>query len=194
MFYTVIDVETTGTDPLLHEICEITLILIDKNFNELGRFTSTIRPEHFNRIDPEALKVNKFTVEELQTFPSLVQVRGALLSWKRQAIGEDTEENRFITIGHNVGFDLEFMRQFLQYRFDSWFTHRKVDTKVLWDTFKLFGSINPNMSGALDKITKRLGIPHNAHKSYDDCIATIALLKWFKSNLSLDVKDLIKNQ
>ena len=189
MEYVVIDLETTGLDPTHHEICEMSFIVIDEELKEVAKFTSTMMPEHFSRIDPKALRVNGFTEKELKTHPSIVQVRGAFLRWKQEVMGDDL----IIPIGHNIGFDLEFLRVFLQYQYEDIFHYRKCDTKVMIDNLKLINIITNESPSGLNYWADKLNIPYTPHKAYEDCMAVIGLLKWFKKSISLNLDNILED-
>lgn len=189
MQYAIIDLETTGLDPLRHEICEISIVLINEDLMEVNKFTSKIKPDHMNRIDEEALEVNKFTLDELETFPSSVRVRGLLNTWKEDVLGDQ----EIIPIGHNVMFDLSFLREYLQDTYKQWFNYRKVDTKGLFDTLKLLGEFPKDESTSLSELSERMCIPHKPHNAYEDCMAVLSLLRRLRGNLSINLDNIFED-
>ena len=189
MKYAIIDLETTGLKPDYHEIIEISIIIIDEFLQEKNRFITTMKPNHFTRIDPKALEINKVDIQDMLSFPTDTQVRGKFLTWKQEILGDE----KLIPIGHNITFDLMFLKNFLRYHFDELFHYKKIDTKILIDSLKLLKMFPDNISSSLPELTKALQIKHDAHKAYGDCKAVIKVLNWFKNNLTLHLDDILKD-
>lgn len=59
------DIETTGLNPLIHEIIEIGCVILDPQTGEfLHEFEIKIRPERIHDAHPKALEVNGYKQEE----------------------------------------------------------------------------------------------------------------------------------
>jgi DNA polymerase III epsilon subunit-like protein len=69
-----IDLETTGMDPLKHEIIEIGCLLAkldDKGqYVELESFELKVKPEHIETAEQEALRVNGYDEDHIFRSPS----------------------------------------------------------------------------------------------------------------------------
>ncbi len=94
------DIETTGLDPLAHEIIEIGCIIFDnKTFEVHGRLNFRIKPEHIENAAPKALEVNGYNKEEWEDGMTLFQ-----------ALNFYAEATKGCTfMAHNVTFDWSFM-------------------------------------------------------------------------------------
>lgn len=116
-----VDVETTGLNPAIHEVIEISIIKVCPQKGETT-FTSKISPVYIEHAEPRALEINGYTAKEWRSAPTaeIVFARVAdLLSG-------------CILVGHNVRFDEEFIseschRLGLRCRYDR----RMIDTVTL---------------------------------------------------------------
>ena len=94
-----VDTETTGLDPAIHEILEFSV-----EFEDGTQETFKIAPQHIETADARALEINGYTPEEW--VGALDPHAAAELILK--LIGEA------ILIGHNIGFDVSFLRALLR--------------------------------------------------------------------------------
>ncbi len=95
------DVETTGRDPLVHEIIEIGLVVADqRTLAVIDELEVKVRPTHIDLAEPRALEVNGYRPEDWTGAVSL-----------REAIAAYAEKTReAILIAHNATFDWDFVR------------------------------------------------------------------------------------
>jgi len=111
----VLDVETTGSDPQLHEVVEIGAVLLEADSLEpVQQFRSFVRPEQFQNADPRALSIHGLSAEKLKTAPSAQEVVSRFVD----EFGLD-----YIFCGWNIAFDTQFLRSLF----------RKVEKKALFD-------------------------------------------------------------
>lgn len=114
----VFDVETTGKDPEVNEIIEISFVrLFIHSMNNISKDQKTwfIRPKNINHIDDEALAVNGHKKEDLlhktqygkETYRDLEEVLPEIELW----VAEDNVSiNDRILAGHNIKkFDIPFL-------------------------------------------------------------------------------------
>lgn len=168
-----IDVETTGLLEGVHEIVEFTVLLHDKDFNPLDRFTSRMRPMRPELADREALQVNGLDLKELMGEPTPPQVRNAFFQWCDEVVFE----RKIFPLGHNYnGFDKQFLKNFLGEHYESYFFYKGRDSFTLAQ-----GLIDANLmsvkSTSLGNLCKFFKIDHVAHTSYGDTKATLTLYK-----------------
>ncbi|MCL5667371.1 MAG: 3'-5' exonuclease [Patescibacteria group bacterium] len=72
-----VDLEMTGLDASRHEIIQMAALLLDKKtLEEKEAFNSYIKPRHWKRRDPQSMKVNRITWEQLKNAPSLQKAIG----------------------------------------------------------------------------------------------------------------------
>jgi DNA polymerase-3 subunit epsilon len=94
-----IDTETTGLDPSRHEVIDFAAVIRSAD-GSTERVSFKIRPEHLERADPKALEVNGYTPEGWAG--AISQEEGA-----RRMLDA---LNGCVIVGHNVGFDLDFIK------------------------------------------------------------------------------------
>lgn len=95
-----VDLETTGLDPLKHEIIELGFVIFDdKTFKVYGQFNLKIIPEHIERASKKALEVNGYDPKDWDDAIPLHQA----LTFFAQATDKAT------LVAHNVAFDWSFL-------------------------------------------------------------------------------------
>src|SRR3989344_2751950 len=94
-----IDIETTGSNLIKHEIIEIGCVLTTSTFEVIEEYEIKIKPEHIADADPVALKVNHYNP----------------LRWKDARNLKDgmkifaKKVKNCIMVGQNVAFDSAFL-------------------------------------------------------------------------------------
>lgn len=146
-----IDVETTGTDPTVHEIIEYAIIL-EWPDGTYAEFTNKVLPQHIDKADPKALKINGYTEEAWQD--ALTPVEAA---WDIARHLKGTA-----VIGHNVHFDLDFLMALMKKeKLSPHFGVPAVDTMTLaWEHLGSAGL----QSLSLKSVCKFLGIEPEPEK------------------------------
>lgn len=115
-----VDIETTHLNPALGEIIEISMIRCQDG-QEL-RYTTKIKPERIHHADPGALKINGYNPEEWEDAPEARYVAQKISSFMMNAI----------PVGHNVSFDVEYLREFCHQQGVPYLASRKkIDTVSL---------------------------------------------------------------
>ena len=78
------DVETTGLRPEVHSVVEVGAVALSGNGDLISQFSSLAYPgeEALRDADPEALRVNGITLEEIREAPPIGQVARALWEWR----------------------------------------------------------------------------------------------------------------
>jgi DNA polymerase-3 subunit epsilon len=96
-----IDLETSGTDPLMHAILEVAVVRVDpRTFELLDTYESKVRPPLDAVFDARAVAINGYTPEAWAGAPSALSVLPALA----------TRIEGCLVAGHNVQFDWAFLR------------------------------------------------------------------------------------
>ncbi|PXY40597.1 hypothetical protein DMB65_11860 [Flavobacterium cheongpyeongense] len=153
----VIDIETTGLDPLKNSIIEIGALDFSNPYN---RFYQKCRIFEGAEIDENALEVNGYNHVELSDI-NKQELRDLLLNfieWIKPI------KNKTLA-GQNVDFDIHFLKESLRRcGIDYVFGWRKIDLHTLVYCHHLKNGINPiikndfsNLNG--DKIMKYVGLP-----------------------------------
>jgi len=157
-----VDVETTGLDPVEHEILEIAIIR-ESPGGELSEWATKVKPVRLETAQPRALEINGFAKhpelwDDAPTFADIAdQVADRL--------------DGCVIVGHNVSFDHGFIKAALQ-RVGSKarLPYHKIDTVTL-----VFEHLVPRGCGSLslDRVREFLGWSledaHTALKDTHDC-------------------------
>lgn len=171
-----VDVETTGLSPDTHEVIEIGAIVCEgRNFSEIREYSAKIKPEHIERAEKEALKINGYSFEK----------------WKEAAPAKETfiefaniSPNAVIA-GWNVTFDWEFLEHtFSRHKIIHKFNYHKIDVPSIAYT-KLVKMENFE-SLSLRNVAPLFGIKlPTIHSALEDIRATYEI---FKRVLEKDTK------
>jgi len=114
----VFDFETGGLDPKFHEAISVA----GKAYNcrslepypieKGGEFYAVMKPLHFDRLQDEALKINRITREELEKAPDQAVVWNQFIEWVNRFNPKGTQFMAPIAAGKNIrSFDLLFAEQ-----------------------------------------------------------------------------------
>lgn len=175
----VCDVETTGLDPEVHEIIQLSAAEVVYNRDSNGfrekevsnKFCTYIRPVLVEVIDASAMEVNQIPVSKLLKAPSQLQVRGEFFAWWEEVFGGET----VTPLGHNFdGFDKRFLAKLMQSSYKRVFHYHSEDTQKV-ASFLVRSGLAPSQSISLANLTDVLEIPHLPHDAMGDCMATAEL-------------------
>ena len=161
-----VDVETTGLSPDKGaRVCEIAL-LRSEGEREVARFESLVHPQQ--PIPPEVIAVHGITdamVAEAPVFAALLPDISELLQGA-------------VVVGHNVHFDLRFLRH-------EWHVAgEELPERVAIDTLSLARTYFDFSRNGLGAIAAALGINHTAaHRAMGDVLATWNVLQHFVAKL-----------
>ncbi|MBT3622769.1 MAG: hypothetical protein HN738_17955 [Gammaproteobacteria bacterium] len=102
-----VDVETTGLVPGFHEMIDFGLIITDLEGRELDRLFLRIMPDHPERAQPGAVRVNGFSVELWQQrgFISTSEAVDEIAAFHRKIAGD----RNVLFVGYNAWFDISFV-------------------------------------------------------------------------------------
>lgn len=141
-----IDLETTGLEPSKAQIIEVAAVKFRKG-KEIAKFSSLVNPGR--KIPFIVTDITGISDEDVASAPTFEGIKKEL----EEFIGENP------IVGHNVAFDLNFLKanglQFSSSVFDTW--------KLATIAFTGFPSYS------LENIAPRLGLdPGSSHRAYDD--------------------------
>lgn len=174
-----IDVETTGLTPNYHEIVQLAAVPLTPNLDpipDISPFNMYARPWHPERASPEAMAVNRLTIEELMLKPNLSQVADCWDEWFRALdlpVGK-----RLVVLAQNAAFDTSMIRAWLgEPSFNRYFERRSRDPmiaaaylndKASWQARPLpFGNVG------LASLANKFGIDNSGHHdALNDCLVT----------------------
>jgi DNA polymerase III epsilon subunit-like protein len=180
----VIDVETSGLDPLINEILSICALPIDQDFKYNPHripFVMTFKPDNPELVDVKALKVNKLKMEDLMNHGT-DHKQGAkfFIEWLESLDVPLVrgERSRICPLGQNYFFDKMFIEPWLgEYDYTRLIDHRHRDTlqtaMFIHDQYYYQHNRKLFYNFKLVTLCKRYGVPYeNAHNATADCIAT----------------------
>ncbi|MAG27851.1 hypothetical protein CMI47_20180 [Candidatus Pacearchaeota archaeon] len=112
-----VDIETTGLDPLIHEMIEIAVIREDRE-----PWVTKIAPEKLYTASLKALEINHYSAEAWKDAPRMVRVISEI-----QTLLSDC-----VVVAHNAGFDSSFILKHLrEHRVVKGISHHWLDTATL---------------------------------------------------------------
>jgi len=162
-----IDIETTGLDPINHEIIEIGCVITTSNLEVIEEFEIKIKPEHIEKADPISMKINHYKPEEWKDAVSLKEGM-KIFSVKVK----DT-----IMVGQNVAFDVGFLENaFVRLSIKNPMHYHRLDTiSIAWAKFHNDTDFE---HFSLREMCQHFGIENkNSHTGLGDARATYELYK-----------------
>lgn len=186
-----VDIETTGTDPSLHEIIQIGIQPLNADFEphqEIQPFYSSARPLLPDNADPMAMRVHHLTLSELEVALHPDEVEDLLVEWFESL--ELPFERRLIPVAHNYPFEKSFLTKWLGVALhDQIFLGVSRDSQAaatyLNEKAALEGRDIPFQKVTLTYLTDYFSIPNtNPHDALNDAIAGARL---YRKLLEMDV-------
>lgn len=182
--FVLIDTETTGFDEKKHQILEIGILVI-KNMEVVAELEVKIKHKEYV-ITSGAMEANKINILE-HNKQAIEEKEAAELILKFLNDNKAEEEEGYIVIGQNIGFDIKFLeamflRCYLIKEYRKVISYRNLDLMQLALIKNLEGKIDLEKQD-LDHILSKLDIeiPANRHRALIDCKleyqAMIKLLK-----------------
>jgi DNA polymerase-3 subunit epsilon len=152
--FVVVDVETSGNKPLLHQIIEIGIVKLQHN-EITDQFHSFLNPGH--PIPPDITKITGITDQDVADAPTFDQIADKILPIL----------NSGVFVAHNVQFDYRFVQKSLYIAGHRWFAPKLC-------TVQLSRKVLPHLPRHnLDALAQyfHIKIPHR-HRALDDARAT----------------------
>jgi DNA polymerase-3 subunit epsilon len=174
-----LDTETTGLDPIKHDIVQVAGI-IEINGEVKEEFEFKVQPSTYASIDEAALRVHGFSLEQIKGFEPPRTVHQKLTEIFGKYVSKFNPSDKFTPAGHNAKFDVDFMRQFFlkcgdQY-FGSWCNYRTIDLLAVM-SFLSYAEAVSLENQKLETIAKYFGVEFKAHDALEDIRATREILK-----------------
>ena len=167
------DAETTGLDAKVNEITQFGgIITIDgKTVEEINIF---LRPTDFKHISQDALDITKKTVADLVGYPPAAEGYQKLLGILGKYVNKFDRKDKFVWVGQNARFDVDFVRALFERQgdkdFGSWFG-QPVDLISIARFCEMSGLIQLK-DCKLGTICSALNIEFNPHGAMEDIKAT----------------------
>ena len=168
----VIDCETSGLEPMRHQILTIGMVFADvtpKKLDVLDERHLFVKHDKY-RISKKAMEINKINLEkhhQVAVFPKVVCKK------IHSFIGTNSLFSTPI-LGHNVHFDIGFLNAlFNNTESDYPFCSIKEDTRYLWEDLKRKRIVNPFLNSKLGTLANHFNIDYgDAHDALVDCHIT----------------------
>lgn len=183
--YLFIDTETGGLTPQ-HSLLTLSCIGVDKDFDIIPRMVPAGDAKLYLKIKHDeyaltagALAVNKINIlEHNATGVALTEARKTLLAFLDEVV-RLSGRARLVPAGHNVGFDIQFVRANLltDAEWDKYFTYPAFDTAAIARFFTAAGRHDGGYS--LQRLRDKF-VPHMTHDLHDaeiDNLTTIELAR-----------------
>lgn len=175
-----IDTETGGVDPLVNSLLSVSFIIWDSG-KILDKVEIFIDDGELN-VTPEALIINGINLEEHKKKAFSIYATIKIMNTFFGDYFEEGERIKFV--GHNVSFDIAFLKHFLTKRggmsiseYFKRFSHRHIDTSSIMTYLYLNGKIEIEIDGS-DNAFKYFGIEvEGRHTAEGDNIATTKLFE-----------------
>lgn len=169
--FAVVDVETTGFSRRNDRIVEIAIIRINQMGEITRQYETLINPLR----DVGASGIHKITATDLIEAPTFQEVKSSILNMINNAV----------VVSHNKSFDLGFLQ--------SEFSRVGIDLSNLDGicTLRLSKVLFPELpSRKLEVLCDYLDVlVENAHRAYDDCLATALLFHKMSQTLIKDITE-----
>ncbi len=174
------DTETTGLDAFKNDIIQIAgIVEIDGEVKE--EFEFRCQPFSYENVDQKALDVHGMSLDEIRTYQKPEEMYQQLITVFGKYIDKFDKNDKFLSAGQNVEFDVKFLRQFFKKNGDnyygSWIGWHKLDLLPLATVLWYKGIINP-ANFKLETIAKEFGLTFKAHDALEDIKVTRQLIKY----------------
>lgn len=170
-----IDVETSGTNPFENEILSIALAPLNEEITPLDIY---IKHNHINWSEYAQLNFGRF---QEQWFERGISPKSACKQIE-DYLQENYKDQPIILVGHNVGFDISFLRKLAfsaGREMIRGISHRSIDTHSILYYLHLRG-LGPkeftNSDGAFQYFDIPI-VPNRRHTALGDAIATRDLFR-----------------
>jgi len=173
-----LDCETTGLNPIENDVISLAMI-IEINGEVKDKLYLKIKPVNPDKISDEALKINGFTREELQTFTEPKEAHKQIVTFFAKYVDKykkfKTMEDKLIPAGYNVLFDIQFLSEFFKKVGDNYFgafiDYHKLDVASLVLFLKMHKKINIKGYKLVD-VAEYLQATIQAHNAESDIEVT----------------------
>lgn len=169
-----VDAETGGLDPATASLLSVGLVIWEEGI--IKAQTEIFLKHEFMTISPEAIAVNKINLlEHLEKAIYPVDAAKAMLDFCSRHLSSPPP---WVIGGHNIYFDLGFLRPFLKsqnYEWHEYFSHRAVDTSSILRFLFLSGILEEEIVSS-NQAFEHFNIKvEGRHTALGDALATAEL-------------------
>jgi DNA polymerase-3 subunit epsilon len=174
-----LDTETTGLD---FKFCDIWQIgsIVEVDGEVVDRRNFFMAPQKTARIEAGALKLQNKTKTDLYALPDRLEQFKLLKKMLGTYVSPYDKDSKFLIVGYNVQFDIQFLRQFwLSFgdkHFNSYFLVPAMDVMGLAGLYSVKYGI-PFRNFKLQTVCDFFGVPIDAHDAMSDITATMTLYR-----------------
>lgn len=166
-----IDVETDGPIPGDYSMVSFGAVIVEPSLKKT--FFGQLRPIS-DKWEPEALKVNGLTREEMLTYPDPKSVLMAFVNWLK----ENNAGERIMFISDNNGFDYMFM---------TWYLHHFLGSSPFGHSSTNLGSLYKGLVKSMFLNFKHLRKTKHTHMPVDDATGNAEALMHMKNEMGLAI-------
>jgi DNA polymerase III alpha subunit (gram-positive type) len=207
--YICFDTETSGLDHTKYNLLTAHFIILNQDLEKIDSLDLKIKHPHYT-VHPKALEINKIDiVSHTRDNQSLfISDANKLLV---EFLNNNKQHYKFIPIGHNVNFDIQFIKSsglLSELDYFKYISHIPLDTLTIAGFLKLSGYLPPTQLLNLVSLCKYLHINYpgpannsahgaaniSAHNAEYDATMTVELLKVFKKFIDVDKTYLSSNK
>lgn len=182
-YYFFIDVETGGLS-LDCSLLTFDGTLLDADLNPVASIALKMKPDDgLYRIQAEAMKVNKIDLlsHDKGAIP-ISEARRQLQAWIDHWIplGAKNPEERVVTVGQNVWYDIEFIQSTLYPEWKKVFSRRVIDLQAISLLWKAAKIMPPKQRISLSEMVKYHNIDIDVEKMHASDVDVQASIEIFK--------------
>ncbi len=181
MKYFVYDCETGGRTTK-YSLLTMYGQILDDSFEPVDEIDIKISSPTYV-VEPEALAINQINLINLFK-------EGNDIATCRQKMStflvkhSNFRQEKITQVGHNIYFDMRFVKKNLLPNFDDFFSHHCLDTASTATLLKLMGKLPGDFKISLGNLAKHYQINHdNLHNAKNDVIVTISVLRCMMAQL-----------
>lgn len=184
-----IDLETNGLDSFQHSVLEIAICIVDlrslRTLHEYQTFVRISEREFSFASDPDALMINKITIDEIRSGKEIDDIKDDLVEL---FLSYEIEKSNSVFICQNPSFDRRFFDKIfpVELQKDIELPYHWLDlASMYWvkTCYPLMNSQETKISLSKDSIAKSLGIkpekkPHRAMNGVKHLIECYEKMLW----------------
>lgn len=169
------DTETTGLDPVKHDIIQIAG-MVEINGEVVEEFNIKCQPVNYDTVQQEALDVHGISIEQIRDYQTSVEGKKEFVSIMDKYINKYDKNDKFTPAGQNVQFDVNMLREWFikngeRYGSGSYHNYHMIDTACLARIMTFEGALDTT-NHKLETLANRYEIKIDAHDALSDIQAT----------------------
>lgn len=172
-----IDTETTGLDATKGALTEVACI-VEIDGVEVDKLALQINPLSYNKdveVTQEALDITGKTMEDIASYGDSKAQFNKFIVFLSKYVDHYDKKDKLKVNGYNTKFDVAFIKEWFldngNKYYGSYFDYKELDVFALVGYIKHLGFIDTE-NDKLKTICDHFGIDLDAHKAFDDIVAT----------------------